>query len=453
VADGDAPAPRRAWLGGIRVRTTAAAVLVVGIALLLASIGIVRFVDRSLTAEVGDQAELRARQIASEVVPDGTVIPVGDREDEFVQVLDGDTVVASSANVKGEALLAVPRPDEQVRLNTVPFVDGPFVVAAVPMEMAARVRTIVVGRSIDDVVQARSTVTHALLLGMPALLAVVGAVTWWIVGRALRPVEGMRDEVERISSRELHRRVPDPPGDDEVSRLAATMNRMLDRLESGQERQRRFVSDASHELRSPVASIRQHAEVAKGHPDGTNVEELAEVVLEEDARLQRLVDDLLLLAKLDEGAQPRTDGEVDLDDVVLSEAARIRTATPLDVDTRGVSAGRVLGDRGQLERLVRNLTENAARHASSRTALGLSAKDGRVLLSVDDDGPGIPAEARDRVFERFVRVDGARGRSTGGTGLGLAIVREIAAAHRGTVSMGESSLGGLRVEVRFPTDG
>jgi len=285
---------------------------------------------------------------------------------------------------------------------------------------------------------------------VPMLLVVVGVVTWRMVGRTLRPVEDMREEVERISSTELDRRVPTPSRDDEVGRLARTMNRMLDRLQRAQDRQRRFISDASHELRSPVAAIRQHAEVAAAHPDSTNLRELADVVLAEDARLQELVEDLLVLARLDEHVRPVQFDEVDLDDVVLAEAARLRGTTSLAVDTQGVSTARILGLRADLERLVRNLTDNATHHAHGRIWLGVGTSNGHVAVTVDDDGPGIAAADRERALERFVRLDGARDRASGGSGLGLSIVREVALAHEGTVALGRSRQGGLRAEVRFP---
>jgi signal transduction histidine kinase len=188
---------------------------------------------------------------------------------------------------------------------------------------------VVVGLNVDDIDDARNVVALALLIGVPLLLVVVGVVTWRMVGRTLRPVDDMREEVERISSSELDRACRRRSRDDEVGRLARTMNRMLDRLQRAQERQRRFISDASHELRSPVAAIRQHAEVALAHPDSSNLRELADVVLAEDARLQGLVEDLLVLARLDEHARPARLDEVDLDDVVLAEAARLRSRTSL----------------------------------------------------------------------------------------------------------------------------
>ncbi len=270
-------------------------------------------------------------------------------------------------------------------------------------------RTVIVDRSLDDVADARSAVSHALWIGVPAVLLVAALVTWWIAGVTLAPVRAASD------------------------------------------RQRRFVADAAHELRSPIASIRQHAEVAGAHPASTDVRELATTVTEESVRLQAIVDDLLLLARFDEGALRLAHSEVDLDDVVLAEAVRLRGASALVIDTRSVAAARVAGDDRYLARLVRNLGDNAVAHARGRIDLALAASDGHALLTVDDDGPGIPEPEQARVFERFVRVDEARDRSSGGTGLGLPIAREIARAHGGDIVLSTSPLGGLRAEVRLPT--
>jgi signal transduction histidine kinase len=282
------------------------------------------------------------------------------------------------------------------------------------------------------------------------LLAVVAVTTWFVVGRALAPVEAIRAEVDAISASALHRRVPDPPADDEIGRLSTTMNRMLDRLERAQARQRRLVSDASHELRSPVAAIRQHAEVALAHPDRATTTELATTVLAEDLRLQRLAEDLLLLTRADEHTLALRRRPVDLDDLVFDEARRLRGVSGLRVDTARVSAGRVEGDAAGLRRVLRNLGDNATRHANRRVAFSLAERDGVVLLEVDDDGPGVPEADRERVFERFVRLDDARARDDGGSGLGLAIVAELVAAHGGTVTLASSPIGGTRVEVSLP---
>jgi signal transduction histidine kinase len=282
------------------------------------------------------------------------------------------------------------------------------------------------------------------------LSIVVAATTWFTVGRALAPVESIRREVDEISAAQLHRRVPQPPSDDEVGRLAATMNRMLARLEGARNSQRRFVSDASHELRSPITTIRHHAEVAVAHPDRTTAKALGEVVLAEQQRMQRLVEDLLLLARADEHVPlPRT--PIDLDDLAFEEGHRLRSTTPLQVDTSGVGAARMRGDTDAMRRVLRNLGENAARHASTRIDIALVEGACDIVLTVNDDGPGIPESERERVLQRFIRLDEARSRDDGGSGLGLAIVDEVVHAHGGSVSISRSPLGGARIEVRLPT--
>jgi signal transduction histidine kinase len=439
--------------GTVRVRTTAAATIVVGAALVVGAVAMVVLLRRSLTADVRVSALLRAEAIADGLASGarGTRIAV-DEDEEFVQVVDPDgDVVGSSSNLAGHTLLARLPPGESRRIERVPFEDDPFLAVATRATTPRGPLTVIVGRTLERVTESSQAVVGLLVPGLPLLLLVVGVVTWRVVGRALAPVEAIRAEVEAISSKELHRRVPDPPGKDEVARLAATMNRMLTRLERGQMRQRRFVSDASHELRSPVTTIRQHAEVALSHPDGTSIEELAEVVLEEDERLQRLVEDLLLLSRMDEGTLRLRIDSVDLDDLLFEEAARLRGTTDLHIKTGGVSAGRVSGDKIQLAKLVRNLTDNAARHANSTVVLALRKYEREVVLTIDDDGDGIPPSERERIFERFVRLEEARDRDSGGSGLGLAIVAEIVAAHGAAVAVLESPNGGVRFEVRFPS--
>lgn len=439
-------------LGTVRARITAVALLVVAISLIGGAIGMVTFLRRSLTANVRDAALLQARAVVDHLMEgdDERRIAVGDREGEFVQVLQGGRVLGSSHNLEGRPPVANLRPRES-REVTVPFEDGPFLAVAVSAATPRGHFTVVFGRTLETVTEPISAVIGLLATGIPLLLLVVGTTIWNVVGRALMPVEAIRSEVEAISTSELHRRVPVPPGDDEIARLARTMNVMLARLEESQQRQRRFVSDASHELRSPVSTIRQHAEVALSHPHGTAVDELAEVVLEEDLRLQRVVEDLLLLTKIDEGTLKLRTEPVDLDDLVFEEAGRLKASTQLQIDTSAVSAGRVLGDRGQLTRLVRNLTDNAARHSRGTVALSLHQDNGVAVLNVDDDGQGIPSSERERIFRRFVRLEEARDRDSGGSGLGLSIVAEIAAAHGGKVSVQDAPLGGARFEVQLPS--
>nr|WP_289845979.1 HAMP domain-containing sensor histidine kinase [Curtobacterium sp. WW7] len=295
-------------------------------------------------------------------------------------------------------------------------------------------------------------------------------VTWFVVGRALRPVDRMRREVDEVEGTNLHARVDEPGSGDEVDRLAATMNRMLGRLEASQQAQRQFVSDASHELRSPLATIRQHAEVARAHPEVTGTTDLADVVLDEGARLQELVESLLLLTRVDERGRDR-DRAVDLDDLVFTEASRPRSVHGTDgredgrpdgtavrtdgraavrVDVSGVTPARVRGDDRLLGRMVRNLVDNAVRHAEHTVVVALGTDGDSAVLSVDDNGHGIPETDRARVFERFVRLDEGRARDAGGSGLGLAIVDAVVRGHGGSVAVSAAPGGGARFSVRLP---
>jgi signal transduction histidine kinase len=409
----------------------------------------------SLTDDVRVAALLRAGAVEDVLVTEtsGDVIRVGDSEEEFVQVLDSrGEVVASSANIGGEPALTRLAPGQSRTLDDLPLPedeDEPFLVVATAANGPDGRLTILVGQTLETVTESSQVVVNLLATGLPLVLVVVAVTTWRVVGRALAPVEAIRAEVNAISSAELHRRVPEPEVRDEIARLASTMNEMLARLEEGQARERRFVSDASHELRSPVAAIRQHAEVALKHPERANTTELAEVVLEEDLRLQRVVEDLLLLTSMDEGRLRQRRAAVDLDDLLLEEAARLRDTTDLRIDSGGVSAARVSGDIRQLRRLVRNLVDNAARHTRTAVVLSLTEASAEAVLRVDDDGVGIPAGERRRIFDRFVRLDEARDRDSGGAGLGLAIVAEVAAAHGGSVEALDSPIGGARLEVRL----
>jgi signal transduction histidine kinase len=455
---GSRPGRVRGWLGTVRVRTTLGAVVVAGLAMAVGALVLVAVLRDTLTREVGVAARLRAQDVASVLASDATgrgSLAVDDPEEWIIQVLGPDgRVVQASTEAQGLPPVARLAPGGSAEVE-VPA-GGPleeeaeFLAVASAADTPLGPRTVVVARSAETVKEATAAVAGLLAVGLPLLLAVVAVTTWVVVGRALAPVEAIRAEVDAISATAMHRRVPDPPADDEIGRLARTMNRMLERLERAQTRQRRLVSDASHELRSPVAAIRQHAEVALAHPDRTSTTELAGTVLAEDLRLQRLAEDLLLLTRADEHTLGLRRRPVDLDDLVFDEARRLRGVSGLRVDASAVSAGRVDGDAAGLRRVLRNLGDNAARHAGTQVAFSVSERDGLVRLLVDDDGPGIPEADRERVFERFVRLDDARARDDGGSGLGLAIVAELVAAHGGTVTITASPAGGTRVEVALP---
>jgi len=466
VAEG---ARRRRWarlrslrLRSVRVRTTAGATLVVALALAVAGLALVAALRNALTDGVERSTRQQARA-AAEVVGAGATpgVLAGGDDDTVAQVLDADGRVVRASPALGdtrEPLLADAAPGRSATVHLPGTGDSEEYRAVATAVGPGLGRTLILASSLEEVERAVSVVTGLLLVGLPFLLALVAAVTWWVVGRALRPVEAIRATAAAVSPDDPGRRVPEPATRDEVARLAATMNGMLDRLESAQARQRRFVADASHELRSPVATLRQHAEVARAHPDRTDDGDLAATVLAEALRLQHLIDDLLLLARADADGLVLRRRPVDLDDLVLDEVRRLRSATDLEVDAAGVSAGGVDGDAAALARVVRNVVDNAARHAAHRVRLTLaetaeSAGDrggSDVVLAVEDDGPGIPEAERARVFERFVRLDDARARDGGGSGLGLAIVAEVVAAHGGTVAIADAALGGARVEVRLP---
>jgi signal transduction histidine kinase len=443
-----------ARLGTVRVRTTLAAVVVVGLAMAVGGLALVAVLRGVLTRELRTAAQLRATELATDLrsgaLPAELAVG-GDAEDLLIQVLgDRGEVVDSSSNVRGLPPVARLPPGASATVD-VPIDNDDFVAVAVDASTPQGRRTVVVARALDVVGDATRVVAGLLAVGLPWLLLVVALTTWKVVGLVLAPVEGIRVEADEISAAQLHRRVPDPPGDDEVARLTRTMNLMLDRLQRAQARQRRFVSDASHELRSPVAAIRQHAEVALAHPGRATTAELAGTVLAEDLWIQRLVEDLLVLAGADEHALAPRRRPVDLDDLVFEEARRLRDATDLRINTGEVSAARVHGDPSGLRRVLRNLGDNAAQHASTRVSFALDERIDAAVLAVDDDGPGIPEADQARVFERFMRLDDARARDDGGSGLGLAIVAELVGAHGGRWSWHPAASAAPASRSRFPT--
>jgi signal transduction histidine kinase len=250
---------------------------------------------------------------------------------------------------------------------------------------------------------------------------------------------------------ELDRRVPEPPGDDEIARLAVTMNAMLERLERSVSRQQRFVADASHELRTPLTRMRAELEVDDNDPANADPAATRRSQLDEIVGLQQMLEDLLILARSDAGTPDRAAGPVDLDDIVLEEL-RSRPPTSVTIDASRVSAAQVVGDAGQLRRVVRNLVDNAARHGRSSVVIELAEVGTSAILTVTDDGPGIPPERRAEVFKRFARLDESRTGDAGGAGLGLAIVHDIVSRHGGTIDVGEGPAGGARFVVTLPTD-
>ena len=424
----------------VRARVTLLATAVVLVVLVVAGFGLVVQQRRVLTEALDESLQERWNEIAAHGDgPPEELTGLGD-DDAIAQVVrEPDEVIASSANIRGLGPVVTDYGGLRFRtLDGLPHEDGPF---RALVEIGPGVE-IVVAAPLDDIEESIVTLRRSLLVGIPLVVAALAVVLWWLVGRTLRPVEAIRAEVASMGARDLDRRVPVPPGDDEVARLARTMNDMLERVDNASQHQRRFVADASHELRSPLTRIRTELEVDLAHPDQADLLATHASVLDETVGLQRLADDLLLVARADERqvGQPITD-MVDLDDIVLRVARRLRADDRVVVDVSGVGAGRVLGDPDLLARLVGNLADNAVRHATSSVAFSLSDDGTDVVLTVADDGPGVPEAERHRIFERFARVDGARRSSSGGTGLGLAIARDIALQHQGTLVLDPTTTG------------
>ncbi len=445
-------------VGTIRARTTVAACLVVALALAISALLVLVVLRRSLVDNVDRATQARAEDLAASArqgsLPATPSAP--GEEDTIVQVVDASgRVVSASANIRGRGPITTTRPrgtrPQRRTMRGLPDPDDTteFRVVALRTRGPSGDRIVYVAAGLEPVQDSVDAVRDILVLGLPLLLVFVGGTTWVVVGRALRPVEAIRAQVADFSSRDLSRRVTEPNVDDEVGRLATTMNVMLDRLQRFAERQRAFVADASHELQSPIASSRAELEVAVGHPATTDWPATAADLLDDNRRMENLVRDLLFLARADDPDSGASHAPVDLDDVVRTEVERIRTRARSHIVASPVSAVEVSGSAEQLGRVIRNLLENADRHAESRVTVELHSSDDTAVIVVADDGAGVPAADRERIFERFTRLDDSRSRATGGAGLGLAIAKEIVEAHRGRIVV-ESGSGGARFVVRLP---
>jgi len=451
--------------GSVRARTAAASVLVVGIGVLAAGMAVTTLLHRQLVADTDRSALHRAQDVAALIeagaLPTRLPIPADPDNDELlVQVIDpaGRIVAASARLVDNPLMLAgKPPPPGERRTTTLKGLPAdppdPFRVVALTTGPPVAGYTVYTASELGLVAESDATLRRLLLRGAPPFLLLVALVSWYIAGRALRRVEGIRARVEDITAEALDRRVPEPPGDDEITRLARTMNEMLDRLQLAGERQRRFVADASHELKSPLAAVQAELEVALAHPDQADWRATATRLLTEDQRMERLVADLLFLAQCDEGDFSSLTAPAEivaLDQVVRAETARLgaRWSIPVELAIEPAPGEAAVAGRPEhLARAVRNLLENAARHARRVVSVSLRTDSGAVELVVADDGPGIDPADRSRVFDRFTRLDDARGRDEGGSGLGLPIAREIVEAHGGRIDIGDGPGGRLVVHL------
>ncbi|HEU5268532.1 MAG TPA: ATP-binding protein, partial [Jatrophihabitans sp.] len=328
--------------------------------------------------------------------------------------------------------------------------DAPIRVIAVDANPPAGQRTVLVGTDLGRVFDSSRLLQRALLFGGPLIVMAMAALTWWVVGLTLQPVAALRRGAAELSASGLERsRLPVPDAQDEIHSLALTLNDMLDRLGSATARQRRFVGDAAHELRSPIASLRLQLEVAQRLDQSEAMRELTSDALLDVDRLAHLIDDLLALARSDERGGTHARLPVRLAELAGTVATGYRDAR-VPVRLQPGEEATVLGDVDGLHRVLVNLIDNAVRYAAGAVTVAVAVRlPADALVTVADDGPGVPANKRERVFDRFYRLDTARSRAEGGTGLGLSIVREIVTAHGGTVVLRDNQPG-LLVEITLP---
>ncbi|MER7755003.1 ATP-binding protein [Kitasatospora sp. NPDC097643] len=436
-----APLIHRLAPRSVRSRTTLAACVSVAVVLLAASAAVLLLLHVNLERTVETGVREQARAVAR-LAADGRLTPQLPLEHgtDFIQVVDASgRVVAASGNLAGQPPIAPIRTEDGHNTYNVHALGAEHHqrVTTVTASTPTGPVTIHVGASLRTADAAQGLTTAALAALSGLLLLTTAVLTWRATGRALRPVEAIRAEVAAIGDRDLARRVPEPRSDDEIARLAHTMNAMLERLEAAGTRQRRFIADASHELRSPLTVLRTQLEVALAVPDPDVRTDLVAGALQDTERLQALATDLLLLARLDATGQDRPGRQqVDLAELV-DTTVRARGPQPHPATLRVAPGIVVPGNPQWLGRLLTNLLDNAQRHARHDVTVRLHRDDatGEAVLDICNDGPRIPPADRERIFERFTRLDDARSRDDGGTGLGLPIARDIATIHGGTLTV------------------
>jgi len=438
----------RRWLTGrdsLRARLTFIATFSFAVAFGLASVTLVRSVRNSLESGARQDTREALTELVSQLQRGADIDEIRTNEAETVQfqITTPDGAVLAGSTAPGSPLFRV------TKRGVVDASSGDVYVEQRVVRVGTRPLTVATASPLATVDASVEQLVEVLRIGTPVLVVLLAIIVWLLVGRALRPVDLMRAQLAEIGGATLDRRVDVGAADAEVVRLADTMNAMLERIETASARQQEFVADASHELRSPTSAIRAELEVALAHPDDAAWPEVASRSLHEAERLSALIDDLLTLARFDETTPTARAQVVDLDELVLDEAERMHR---FGLGTEAVSAGRVTGDAARLTQVVRNLVDNAMRHAAGRVAVGVHTEGPRVVLDVDDDGPGVPPAERERIFDRFARLDTGRSRQAGGTGLGLSIVRHVATNHGAEVEVvsreGEGSTFRLIVPAR-----
>jgi len=436
----------------LRARLLAVGVTGVAVALALGSLMLYAVLTVALNRTVDDSAFASARAVAAMVESNTVPDPLPVSGSQVVQVVDSSGAIVS-ASVSADRLTPLLRSPELAKALAGERISlpggraglsGNLRAIAVRAGPSSASRSIIVAVPVNDIERSKDVLRNTLLVTYPPLVVIMALIAWRVIGWTLRPVETLRSGAARISGSDQDERLAVPGSADEIRALALTLNDMLDRLAAARGRQRAFVADAAHELRSPLASMRTQLEVAQHLGEGG---ELAADLLADVARLSALVEDLLLLARAGSDAnRPSARESLDVSAMLVSTAIRYAGArVPV-----AVTAGPVVyasANSGELRRVLANLVDNAVRHASSTVALEVRSEGGHAVLTVADDGPGIPADERERVFERFARLDDARDRDAGGTGLGLAIVRELLRRSDGSISLQDNPSGAGLVAV------
>ncbi|NDU74951.1 HAMP domain-containing protein [Actinomadura sp. DSM 109109] len=438
----------------IRARDTLVAAVIAALVLGVSAIGVDIAVRSAVKADLMRRTQVAARRVSGGV-RDGTLegaIRDRSRDRVLIQVVEpGGRVTNATPAATDRPPVSRLWPPSNMRVQDFTECRGRwpdrecFVAEAIRVS-TARDSVVVYAAARQPDYLVNGLLEGVLGSGVLLLAAVAARITWRVVGRTLGPVEAIRAQLAEISATDLSCRVPQPPGQDEIAQLARTANETLDRLERAVARQRQFASDASHELRTPIAGLRANLEDASMHPDDNDLRGVIESALRDTDRLESIVTDLLLLARIGTGGSAVQE-PIDL--AALADAEVRRRTSELKIVTELSPGVAVRGVRMQLVRLLGNLLDNAERYAGSRVTVEVARRDGRALLVVTDDGAGIAPADRERVFERFTRLDTARSRGTGGAGLGLAIAREIARAHGGTLRI-EDHPSGARFALRLP---
>lgn len=434
---------------GSRLRSIQARYTIITTMVLLVILSVVgASIDMAIRYRIQDDAFGNAEQVASQwsamarigTLPDP--IP-GSAPVDLVQVVNAHGVVVnSSTGAMGMAPMSSFRPPPDDRFQQ--LTEGSLMVMAIRVSAAADSPVVYAGLREPAILQ-KNHLEYFISAGLLVLLALASWMTWCVVGRTLRPVAAIRARMSEITVSDLSLRVPVPPGEDEIALLARTANQTLARLEEAVEQQRRFASTASHELRTPITGLRVQLEEALLYPNETDPRDTIRSALTTSGRLEAIVNDLLQLARL-RAADPAPQEPIDLGALVTEEAAQ---GIGMPIRVHASDGVWVRGSRIQLIRVVGNLLSNARRHADSRVEVFVGVEDGKAVVAVVDDGAGIAPADRERVFERFTRLDDGRLRDSGGSGLGLAISRDIAHAHRGTLLI-EDSPRGARFVLRLP---